>query len=229
MKNDGVLPDLSELLDAEAYEAADHLLSAMAEDIYRDGFSVRENALPAAIAETMAQALLAKPLTDFNRAGIGRAEKHTHNEAVRSDRIHWITSESAERLAWLAWAEAFKSHINRRLYLGLFSFESHFAHYAPGDFYKRHNDAFKGQANRMLSLVVYLNRDWDINNGGELVLYKTAQDQEGVRVAPRFATVVAFLSEEFPHEVLPATCDRYSIAGWFRINSSNSKKIDPPS
>lgn len=46
--------------------------------------------------------------------------------------------------------------LNRHLLLGLFSFESHFTHYRAGDFYKQHQDAFKGQANRILSLVVYL-------------------------------------------------------------------------
>lgn len=33
-------------------------------------------------------------------------------------------------------------------------------------------------------------------------------------------TLVVFLSEEFEHEVLPAKRDRYSIAGWFRVNPS---------
>jgi len=32
--------------------------------------------------------------------------------------------------------------------------------------------------------------------------------------------LVIFLSEEFPHEVLPANTHRYSIAGWFRVNNS---------
>lgn len=207
---------------------AESVLADLAEDLYRDGFSIRENALPEAIAQSMLDAVLAIPHAGFDAAGIGRSDKYVLKESVRSDRIHWISGANETEAAWLAWAERLKAQINQRLFLGLFSFESHFAHYAAGDFYKRHCDAFKGQANRMLSLVVYLNRDWDANNGGELVLYKTAEDQEGIRVRPGFGTVVAFLSEEFPHEVLPATCDRYSIAGWFRINTSNSARIDPP-
>ncbi len=222
------LPDLNRQLGRLAYAEVERVLADLAEDIDRDGFSVRENALPAAIAQPMLDAVQAMPGTAFDAAGIGRADQHALNEQVRSDSIHWISGASQAEAAWLAWAELLKAQINRRLYLGLFSFESHFAHYATGDFYKRHSDAFKGQANRMLSLVVYLNRDWEANHGGELVLYKTAEDQEGVRVIPRFGTVVAFLSEEFPHEVLPAACDRYSIAGWFRINTSSSAKVDPP-
>jgi len=28
--------------------------------------------------------------------------------------------------------------------------------------------------------------------------------------------MVLFLSDKFPHEVLPSKIDRYSIAGWFK-------------
>ena len=37
-------------------------------------------------------------------------------------------------------------------------------------------------------------------------------------VLPELGTLVIFLSEDIPHEVLPAMRDRYSIAGWFRVN-----------
>jgi SM-20-related protein len=40
--------------------------------------------------------------------------------------------------------------------------------------------------------------------------------------------LVVFLSEEFPHEVLPTATDRYSIAGWFRVNTSSAERVDPP-
>ena len=87
---------------------------------------------------------------------------------------------------------------------------------------------FKGQQNRVLSLVVYLNPGWQHEDGGELVLYRDESDAEGIRVTPLMGTVVVFLSEEFPHEVLPAQRDRYSIAGWFRVNTSLAGAIDPP-
>jgi SM-20-related protein len=34
-------------------------------------------------------------------------------------------------------------------------------------------------------------------------------------VAPVGGTLVAFLSERFHHEVLPARRERYSLTGWF--------------
>jgi SM-20-related protein len=53
-------------------------------------------------------------------------------------------------------------------------------------------------------------------------------DNSKIKVLPSFGTIVVFLSEEFPHEVLPAKRDRYSIAGWFRLNNSIDNNIDPP-
>jgi len=47
-------------------------------------------------------------------------------------------------------------------------------------------------------------------------------------VSPKGGRLVLFLSEEFPHEVLPANQERYSIAGWFRVNGSGNGRLDPP-
>ena len=34
--------------------------------------------------------------------------------------------------------------------------------------------------------------------------------------------------EEIPHEVKPARRDRFSITGWFRLNTSSPDRVDPP-
>ncbi|MEC9256433.1 MAG: 2OG-Fe(II) oxygenase, partial [Pseudomonadota bacterium] len=65
----------------------------------------------------------------------------------------------------------------------------------------------------------YLNKNWQPGDGGELAIYD-AEDQLITRVQPVLNRLVIFLSEEFPHEVLPAKNHRYSIAGWFRVNNS---------
>jgi SM-20-related protein len=200
----------------------------IAQDLQEKGFSINPCALPEHLAEKLSGHLHGMPQFKFEQAGVGREQSHSLNSFVRTDEICWITGESEAGQCWLDWAARLQQYLNRRLFLGLFSFESHFAHYAPGDFYKRHYDAFRGQANRVLSLVVYLNRAWQPDEGGELVLYLNDQDQEGIKVTPSFGTVAVFLSEEFPHEVLPATRDRYSIAGWFRVNTSTAERVDPP-
>lgn len=161
----------------------------------------------------------------FHRAGIGRALDQTVNSFVRRDKISWIDDEAGLAEQWLNWTEDLRLYLNRRLFLGLFSFESHYALYRPGDFYKRHLDAFRGEANRILSVATYLNKGWLPEQGGELVIY---HGDDELRVSPAFGTLVIFLSEEFPHEVLPATRDRFSVAGWFRLNTSGLDQIDPP-
>jgi SM-20-related protein len=128
----------------------------------------------------------------------------------------------------LQWVEQLRVYLNRRLFLGLFSYEGHFAHYEPGAFYKRHVDAFRGESNRVLTTVFYLNWGWQAEDGGELLLYEENQTEAFARVIPRMGKLAVFLSEEFPHEVLPAKRDRYSIAGWYRVNSSSAERADPP-
>lgn len=210
------------------------LFESIANDLASKGFSINPTALPQDLTHSLAQHISTMPDTNFKRAGIGRATEHMVNDFVRTDAICWINGDSDAGMGWLNWTQSLQAFLNRRLFLGLFSFESHFAHYAKGDFYKKHKDAFKGEGNRVLSVVVYLNQYWSKEDGGELVIYPNQQstsaviDDHTVSVTPGFGTVVVFLSEEFPHEVLAAQRDRYSIAGWFRLNCSIDNNIDPP-
>lgn len=210
------------------------LFEAIAGDIATKGYSIRPNALPKYLSNLLLEHLQDMPNEKFKRAGIGRANEHTLNNFVRKDEICWITGNTHAGKNWLNWTESIQVFLNRRLFLGLFSFESHFAHYKKGDFYKKHKDAFKGEGNRVLSVVIYLNKAWQLEDGGELVIYHNAElypalNDELIKVTPSFGTIVVFLSEEFPHEVLPAKRDRFSIAGWFRLNNSIANNIDPPS
>lgn len=206
----------------------DSVFSDIAENLTKRGYAI----LPAALPLDLADALYieaSEVRTDlYSAAGIGRGTQQIQNEFVRKDEIRWINGQTTAEQQWLHWCADLQSYLNRRLFLGLFSFESHFSHYRPGDFYKRHVDAFKGQANRVLTIVAYLNPQWGHDEGGELVLYQGEQDFDGLKVTPLLGSVAIFLSEEFPHEVLPAQRDRYAIAGWFRVNASLGGQIDPP-
>ncbi|WP_444924977.1 2OG-Fe(II) oxygenase [Microbulbifer sp. DLAB2-AF] len=204
------------------------LFAHIARDLTEQGYSIRHAALPESLSSALFTYQQEMNGEKFIDAGVGRGDDYLRNEFVRTDEICWITGESATGRDWLSWAGQLQVYLNRHLFLGLFSFESHFAHYRPGDYYKRHYDAFRGEANRVLSLVVYLNPGWSTPDAGELVLYKDEQDRVGTKVTPLMGTVVTFLSEEFPHEVLPANRDRYSIAGWFRVNTSVTDRVDPP-
>ena len=196
------------------------LFAAIADDIAAQGYSVQPRALPQSLCHALLNHVQAMPPAAFKKAGIGRDGQHQQNALVRKDEICWISGSSEAEQAWLDWAATLQDYLNRQLFLGLFSFESHFAHYGPGDFYKKHSDAFKGQANRVLSVVVYLNQAWQAGDGGELLLYHHESAETCLKIVPDFATLVVFLSEDFPHEVVAAQRDRFSIAAWFRTRSN---------
>lgn len=163
----------------------------------------------------------------FRPAGIGREQGQMVNQFVRRDRICWLDASHEPVVSYLEWMEQLRLRINRELFLGLFDYECHYAHYSEGAFYKKHLDSFKGNSNRRLSSILYLNPAWQSSDGGELVLYAEGGDKVLQTVLPTFGKMVFFLSEEFPHEVLAAKCSRYSLTGWFRLNATDSLTLDP--
>lgn len=189
------------------------------------GFVVQPYGLPADIAQVLSGYATLASAADYHAAQVGRGLEQQRNRFVRRDRIHWMDERNPALAPWRGWTEALRVHLNRRLFLGLFSFESHLAHYRPGDFYRTHVDAFRGEADRVVSLVCYLNEGWQTGDGGELVLYTGRAE---VTVQPLHRTVVLFLSEEMPHKVKPALRDRHSVTGWFRLNGSSPDRVDPP-
>ncbi len=205
------------------------LLESIATNLREHGYSVHANALPQLLSDSLLDQAIATPADEFRLASVGRRSSLSLETGIRNDRISWIDDSTAAGIAWIDWMADLQNYLNAHLYLGLFSFESHYALYKPGCFYKRHQDAFQGDANRILSVIVYLNRDWQECDAGDLILFtgKSSTDQQVVH--PEFGTLVIFLSEEIQHEVLATTKDRRSIAGWFRANQSTGEIIDPPS
>lgn len=164
----------------------------------------------------------------LDEAGIGRGQQHHLRKDIRGDAIHWLDRESEAQRRYLMAMEDLQQALNQSLFLGLFEYEAHFAHYPPGAFYQRHVDSFRGRANRVVSTVGYLNPDWPANGGGEMVLYHPDKpNQEVARVTPEAGTFACFMSETIPHEVLPTREPRASIAGWFRRNASLGGVLDP--
>lgn len=180
------------------------------------GYVILDKPLPDELLQKLATRLNQYQQQGMRPAGIGRGKELQQNPDIRGDTIHWLSQEDADEAVFLAWMDELRQVINRELFLGLQEYESHFAHYPPGSFYQKHLDAFKGEPGRKISTVLYLNQDWDKSAGGELIVY----DQDGrvlQTITPDYGKLVIFLSEVFPHEVKPATCDRRSIAGWFKI------------
>jgi SM-20-related protein len=134
---------------------------------------------------------------------------------VRGDRIQWLeTGQDAACDQYLTIMDGLRQALNQGLYLGLEDFESHFALYPPGAFYLKHLDRFRDNDRRTVSVVLYLNQDWQAEQGGALRLYLVGG--ETFDVLPQAGSLLVFLSAQMPHEVLPATRERLSLTGWFR-------------
>ncbi len=139
--------------------------------------------------------------------------------AIRGDSIRWL--ESGQSVAcdqYLEMMETLRLALNRGLYLGLVDYESHFASYAPGTGYLKHLDRFRDDDRRTVSVVIYLNQDWLPEHGGALRLHP--EDAETQDISPVASRLVVFLSGALLHEVLPASRERLSLAGWFRRRPS---------
>ena len=155
----------------------------------------------------------------LNTARVGRGESKLANADVRNDETRWLADvpvDQSEQDALTA-AHTLRACLNETLFLGAQEAELHFARYAPGAFYRTHRDRFRDDDARVVSLVFYLNNDWPDDAGGELMIY--ADDNSGhivARVLPHAGTMVCFMSDRFPHEVLPASRERYSLTGWLR-------------
>ncbi|AHI99513.1 2OG-Fe(II) oxygenase [Vibrio parahaemolyticus] len=163
---------------------------------------------------------------NWKKARIGRNDDVTRIESIRSDKIQWLKPAMGQPIAnYLSKMEEIRQEVNLHFFLGLFEYEAHFAKYEKGDFYQKHLDCFKGNENRRLTTVFYMNESWSEEDAGELVVYDL-NDKEIATIPPRGGRLLVFLSEQFPHEVLPTNSERFSIAGWFRINGVRDNLLD---
>lgn len=194
------------------------IFTRICDAITEQGYIVLQNALPLDTLNHLFTGLIDSNPHQFDLGGIGREQDFHTNEFVRTDQIQWLESNRNFAQGYFAWIEELRLRLNRQLFLGLFDYECMFAHYPEGAFYKRHLDAFRGSTNRRLTTVLYLNPQWNSEDGGELLIYRKREKTPIETVIPEFGTLVVFLSEVFPHEVLPANKSRFSLTGWYRIN-----------
>ena len=193
----------------------ENLYEKITERLVSDGYIVINDAIDGTTASDLLHIL--KDESGFKKAGISSSDDLHLDASRRRDKTRWLDEDNGAQSEFLAFADGLKKYLNRSLYLGLKTYESHFAIYEEGDFYEKHLDAFRGEKNRVVTTVYYLNDSWSEGDGGELLVYD-ANDKELARVMPRANSLVVFMSEKFPHEVLPAKAKRYSIAGWFRVD-----------
>lgn len=188
--------------------------------ILEQGYGVVDDFLSAAEVTVLAQRLHERRVEGaFREAGIGNGQAAVEKQ-IRGDEILWLDEANAtpEELAFLNRIGEFVQYVNRTCYLGLRDYEFHYALYPAGTYYKRHLDQFRTDSRRRLSVICYLNTNWQESDGGQLALYLPQPDgsEQTLTLAPLGGRLVCFESGKLEHEVLPATRERLSVTGWLK-------------
>lgn len=191
-------------------------LPQIIDELAARGWARLDDFLPLPLTHELAAECRSRAQTGaLSPAGVGRGQALAVREGIRGDSIQWLEAgQDAACDRYLAAMDELRQALNRAFYLGLEDYESHFALYPPGAFYRKHVDRFRDDDRRSVSAVFYLNDDWRAEQGGALRLYP--RDGGELDVLPAAGTLVLFMSAELPHEVLPATRERLSLTGWFR-------------
>lgn len=191
-------------------------LSSIVDDLAEQGWSLQPAFISQALTLELAQECRKRAAQGaLLPASIGRGQALAVQEGIRGDHIQWLEPGQSQACdQYLSKLELLRVAINQGLYLGLEDYESHFALYPPGAFYKKHLDRFRDDDRRAVSVVLYLNQEWQAEEGGELRLH--LPDGELRDVQPQAGVLAVFLSADMPHEVLPAQRERLSLTGWFR-------------
>lgn len=140
------------------------------------------------------------------------------NKLVRSDFIYWLDRKhnNIYENEFFDLIDSFVKYLNLTCYTGITGYEFHYALYEKGSFYKKHLDQFQNDQSRKYSLIMYLNDDWQIGDGGELCIHHLDNIQI---ISPNIGKSVFFKSNELEHEVLLANKVRMSITGWLKVET----------
>jgi SM-20-related protein len=194
--------------------------SEILDQLATDGYAVIPEALPREHAEALLEEWQRRYAAGASApAQIGKGHQKHEAQTIRSDRIHWLEPSDPQPAvaAWFDQVRSFSRAVNQGLYLSINAFECHFAVYEAGAFYQKHRDRFQSDNGRRLSLVLFLNKDWQSPDEGELVIYDPKDENRILKiVSPVFGTLVLFDSQRFPHEVRAPKRQRLSLTGWLK-------------
>ncbi len=149
----------------------------------------------------------------FKRAATGLGSGQEIRD-LRRDETYWFdrgNSTPAQQDLW-GKLDALQLILNRSLFLGISHFDGHYSSYPVGGFYKRHLDNFQDNNTRIVSLIIYLNQNWQQGDEGSLRIY---HENNHTDINPVGGTLVCFLSKDTEHEVLQTNAARKSFTGWF--------------
>ncbi len=209
--------------DSESADSESSCFESVINGILTDGYGIADDFLSPADVVVLARQLHHRKQTgQFHEAGTGNRQVLIIEYAVRGDEILWLNEDSAtaEETHFLSRINAFMQYVNQTCYLGLRESEFHYALYPTGTFYKRHLDRFQTDSRRKLSVICYLNTNWQPADGGQLAIYLPNADGTGrtETILPIGGRMVCFESALLEHEVLPATRERLSLTGWLKTD-----------
>jgi SM-20-related protein len=199
----------------------DDILDRISAEIYQNSYVVIDDF----VDEEFRRALLNEQIQlvnegKFRHAAVGKGGQKQVRTEIRSDEVLWMDADELSPLQAAYWekVEEIRKVLNQRCFLGLRSFEGHFARYPIGSFYKRHLDQFHAVPHRVVTVILYLNEKWTEEDSGALRMYFSEEGgtERYEDVLPLGGRLVVFLSGEIPHEVLPTKKERISITGWLR-------------
>ncbi len=180
------------------------------------------------IAENFLSGTLASNLTEnltslyqnkqLQNAGTGNAALVAHNKLIRGDIIYWLDRKHNNQYEndFFDLMDSFVSYLNSTCYTGITGYEFHYTLYETGSFYKKHLDQFRNNDSRQYSMIMYLNKDWQKADGGELCIHFNENRLQNI--SPENGKMVFFKSSELEHEVLLTNKPRMSITGWLKVN-----------
>ena len=175
-------------------------------------YVIIDNFLDQRVLNTI-QSFFQTHLDHFSKAGIGALGDHMIRQDIRGDYTYWLDRKRDLELTAIWGLIDETIHIyNRYCYLGLSGHEFHLTHYPKGGHYDKHVDQFNNRNNRTISMVIYLNKNWQKGDGGELEIF--LNDGSSLLVEPLEARCVMFKSAVVPHAVLASLKPRFSLTGW---------------
>ena len=112
-------------------------------------------------------------------AGTGNDALVVQNKTFRSDKIYWLDRKDNNQYEndFFDLMDSFVSHLNCTCYIGITGYEFHYTLYETGSFYKKHIDHFRNNDSRQYSMIMYLNTDWKLADGGELCIQHSDYQQ----------------------------------------------------
>ncbi len=203
----------------KAHHTPQKIIDTWVQTLSMQGYVICDDFLP---PETITE-LCSETHQRYSNDGMHAAKTGLANKAnlsdIRGDHIDWlnVADENTAVQAYFSQMHALKDALNQQLFMNIQSLETHFALYPIGGAYQKHVDQFSHGNNaksRQLSSILYLNHDWQADDGGELRLYLAGD--EYLDILPNAGKLVLFLSARFWHEVRPTKRVRASVTGWFK-------------